>query len=216
MTKREIIKKTEAYVKKTMAGDPGHDWTHADRVRKLALYIARKEKADLFIVELGALLHDIADWKFNKGDDKLGGRITAEWLKRLKLDPEIIKEVVHIVDEVIFKGAKVPYSMRSLEGKVVQDADKLDALGAIGIARAFSFGDRFNQPLYDPKVKPNLRSSFVKHKRISATTINHFYEKLLLLKDRMHTKTAKRLAQRRHKLMELYLQEFLAEWKGPK
>ncbi|TSA46477.1 HD domain-containing protein [bacterium] len=213
MDKRQIIKKTEEFVKKTMKGDPGHDWSHVDRVRKLGLYIARKEKADLFIVELAALLHDVADYKFHKGDDKLGGRTAVNWLKKFNLDELIINEVEYIVNEVSFKGAKVKYKMKSLEGKVVQDADKLDALGAIGVARTFSFGGKFDVPMYLPGKKPVFHSSFEQYKKLSASTINHFYEKLLLLKDRMHTKTARALAFRRHKFMEIYLHEFIREWR---
>ncbi|MDP4001177.1 MAG: HD domain-containing protein [bacterium] len=211
---KQIIKRTEELVRKTMTGDPGHDWSHIDRVRKVALYIAKKEKANLFIVELAALLHDIADYKFHKGDDKLGGRTAAKWLKKFKIDDETIKEIEYIINEVSFKGAKVKYKMKSIEGKVVQDADKLDALGAIGVARTFSFGGKFNVPMYIPNKKPFFHSSFEQYKKLSASTINHFYEKLLLLKDRMHTKTAKQLAQRRHKFMELYLKEFFNEWKS--
>lgn len=209
-----IIKKTEEFVKKTMTGDPGHDWSHVDRVRKLALYIAKKEKADLLVVELAALLHDVADYKFHKGDDKLGGRVAAKWLKKFNLPNKAIKEIEYIINEVSFKGAKVKYTMKSIEGKVVQDADKLDALGAIGIARTFSFGGKFNVPMYVPAKKPVFHSSFEEYKKLSASTVNHFYEKLLLLKDRMHTKTAKRLALRRHKFMQQYLKEFFKEWNG--
>lgn len=195
-----------------MAGDPGHDWSHVDRVRKLAVYIGKREGADLFTVELAALLHDVADYKFHKGDDKIGGRVAAKWLRKHNLEATLINEIEYIVNEVSFKGAKVKYKMESIEGKVVQDADKLDAIGAIGVARTFSFGGRFGVSMYVPGKKPVFHTSFAQYKKLSASTINHFYEKLLLLKDRMHTKTAKRLAARRHRFMELYLKEFFREW----
>ncbi len=216
LSKQKIIKATEEFVKKTMAGDPGHDWSHVERVRQLALYIAKREKADQLTVELAALLHDVADFKFHKGDDKIGGRVASKWLRKFDLDASLINEIESIVNEVSFKGAKVKYKMKTLEGKVVQDADKLDAIGAIGVARAFSFGGKFDRALYLPNKKPVFHTSFAQYKKLNASTINHFYEKLLLLKDRMHTKTAKQLAIRRHKFMESYLKEFLSEWKGVK
>jgi len=209
-----MINDTEELVKKTMKGDPGHDWFHADRVRKLALYIAKKENADLLIVELAALLHDIADHKFHNGDEDAGNRVATKWLNRFKLDPSIVKEIAYIIKEVSFKGAKVKSKMKTIEGMVVRDADKLDALGAIGIARTFSFGGHFGVPMYLPEIKPILHSSFAQYKKLSASTVNHFYEKLLLLKDQMHTKTGKRLAQKRHRFTEAYLRRFLTEWKG--
>ena len=197
-----------------MVGDPGHDWSHVDRVRKLALSIGKKEKADMFVIELAALLHDVADYKFHKGNDKIGGQITSKWLKNNNVSASTIKQITYIIDNIAFKGAKIKYNMKSLEGKIVQDADKLDALGAIGVARAFSFGGKFGLPMFVPAKKPTLHSSFAQYKKLSGSTINHFYEKLLLLKDRMHTKTAKQLALRRHKFMELYLKEFYKEWRS--
>ena len=216
MTKKEIIKKTEEFVKIKMKGDPGHDWSHVNRVRKVALYLGKKEKADLFIVELASILHDVADHKFYGGDDKIGSKTAGQWLNKIKIDKKIIEHVCYIIDEVSFKGADVKYAMKTIEGKVVQDADKLDAIGAIGIARTFSYGGHFNVPMYVPYKKPIFHTSFAQYKKNSASTINHFYEKLLLLKDRMHTKSAKQLATKRHKLMELYLKEFFKEWKFPR
>mgnify|MGYP001587166604 CR=1 FL=1 len=213
MKKSASIKKTEKVAKEKMKGDPGHDWSHVHRVRKLALYIGKKEKVDLFVVELAALLHDIADYKFYKGDEKIGGKIAGEWLRKLKVDEKIIKRITYIIDEIAFRGAKVKYTMETLEGKVVQDADKLDAMGAIGVARTFSYGGHFNVPMYIPEKKPIFHTSFAQYKKNSESTINHFYEKLLLLKDRMHTKSGKKIAIRRHKFMELYLKEFFKEWK---
>jgi uncharacterized protein len=214
MNKKHIIKKTEEFVKKTMKGDPGHDWSHVNRVRNMALYIARKEKANVFIVELAAILHDVADHKFYKGDDKIGPRTAMKWLENFKLDQRMIQEIAEIISEVSFKGAKVKYKMKSLAGKIVQDSDKLDALGAIGVARTFSYGGYFGVPMYLPSVKPTIHTSFEQYKKNAASTINHFYEKLLLLKDRMHTRAARKIAQRRHKFMETYLKEFYSEWKG--
>jgi len=212
MNKKSILKKTEKFVRMKMRGDPGHDWSHVNRVRKLALYIGKKEKADLFIVELAALLHDVADYKFHKGDNKLGSTIAENWLGELHVDKKIIKHVGYILKKIAFKGAKVKSRMKTIEGKIVQDADKLDAMGAIGIARTFSYGGHFNVPMYIPAIKPTLHTSFAQYKKNSASTINHFYEKLLLLKDRMHTKTAKQIARRRHKFLETYLKEFYREW----
>lgn len=195
-----------------MKGDPGHDWSHVDRVRKLALHIAKKEKADIFVVELAALLHDIADYKFYKGDEGIGGRMAAKWLRKSKVDEAVIKEILYIIREVSFKGAKVKSKVNTVEGMVVRDADKLDAIGAIEIARTFSFGGHFGVPIYVPGAKPTLHRSFAQYKKHSKSTINHFYEKLLLLKDRMHTKTGRRLAKKRHKFMEDFLKEFFEEW----
>jgi uncharacterized protein len=214
MDKKQIIHKTEKFVKKTMKGDPGHDWSHVNRVRNLALYIAKKEKADLFIVELAALLHDVADHKFYGGDADIGPKTARKWLNNLKLDRKTVDLICDIIGEVSFKGAGVKYNMKSIEGKSVQDADKLDALGAIGIARTFSYGGHFGVPMHLPGIKPTYHISFEQYKTNAASTINHFYEKLLLLKDRMHTKTAKKMARRRHKFMEQYLKEFYREWEG--
>src|SRR3989344_4641841 len=212
MTKKEIIKKTEEFVKTKMKGDPGHDWSHVNRVRNMAVYLGKKEKADLFIVELASILHDVADHKFYGGDDKIGSKTATQWLNKIKVNQKVIEHVCHIIDEVSFKGAGVKYAMKTIEGKVVQDADKLDAIGAIGVARTFSYGGHFNVPMYLPGVKPTMHTSFAQYKKKSASTINHFYEKLLLLKDRMHTKTARKIARQRHKFMEQYLKEFYGEW----
>lgn len=216
MIKKEIIKKTEQFVKTKMKGDPGHDWSHVNRVRNMAVYLGKKEKADLFIVELAAILHDVADHKFYDGDDKIGSKTATQWLNKIKVDKKTIGHICHIIDEVSFKGAGVKYAMKTIEGKVVQDADKLDAIGAIGVARTFSYGGHFNVPMYIPEKKPKFHTSFAQYKKNSESTINHFYEKLLLLKDRMHTKSGKQLATHRHKFMELYLKEFFKEWKFPK
>jgi uncharacterized protein len=210
----KYIKKTEDYVKSVLEKDgSGHDWYHVDRVRKIAKQIAKKEKSDPLVVELGALLHDIADWKFNNGDLKKGAVVSAKWLKSLDLDQKTIDKISHIVENVSYKGAMVKNTMKSLEGKIVQDADRLDAMGAIGIARAFAYGGSKGRPIYDSKVKLNqLHKSFEEYKKGSSSSIHHFYDKLLLIKDMMNTKEGKKLAARRHKLMQDYLKQFHAEW----
>lgn len=213
MTSLQIINSTRDFVRKKLEkAESGHDWYHIQRVTKLAKYIGEKEKADLYIVELAALLHDIADWKFYQGDSSEGPKVARKWLTKLKVDKEIIDHVAEIISEMSFKGARVISHIRSLEGKVVQDADRLDAQGAIGIARAFSYGGYKQRLMYDPKIKPVLHKSATDYINSESTTINHFYEKLLLLKDRLNTKTARTLAKNRHKFMEEFLEEFYKEW----
>lgn len=209
------VEQSAAHVRELLAGDSsGHDWWHIERVRRNALLIGRGEGADLFIVELGALLHDIADWKFHGGDDSLGPTRAKEWLTQLGVDPAAIDHVCEIVAGVSFKGAGVATPMRSLEGQVVQDADRLDAIGAIGVARAFAYGGHAGRSLYDPNIPPQPHGSFEAYKKNAGPTINHFHEKLLLLKDRMHTPTARRLADQRHQFMLSFLEQFHAEWNG--
>ena len=197
-----------------MGEGSGHDWWHILRVWSSAKHIAEKEQANRFVVELAALLHDIADWKFNDGDDKAGGKAAKEWLLSLKVDEDIIDQVVNIIDNISFKGADVENKIRTIEGKIVQDADRLDAIGAIGIGRTFSYGGHKGREMYNPETKILMAKNFAEYKLAGQTTINHFYEKLLLLKDRMNTKTAKRMAKGRHKFMERFLKEFFDEWKG--
>lgn len=214
MNKRTIISAVKKHVRQLFEKEgSGHDWWHIERVFNNATAIARIEKkADLFITQLGALLHDIADFKFHGGDDKIGGQKTAALLKRLKADAATIERVKHIVDNVSFKGRGVASGMASLEGKIVQDADRLDALGAIGIARAFAYGGYQKRPMYDPAGRTRQHKSFASYKRGSASTIHHFYEKLLHLKDGMNTRAGKRLAAERHAYLENYLKRFLREW----
>ena len=214
MNKKEIIKKTESFVKKHLKGDvTGHDWWHIDRVRKMALRIAKKEKnVDLFVVQLAALLHDIADWKFHGGDETIGIKLAEEWLKRLKVEKNVIERVCEIIREISFKGAEVKSKMKTKEGMIVQDADRLDAIGAVGIARCFATGAKLNREIYNPEIKPRLHKTFEEYKKAKSTSINHFYEKLLLLKDLMNTKTAKKIAEKRHKFMEQFLDRFFKEW----
>lgn len=214
--KNSIVKKVARYVYKALnAEGTGHDWWHIDRVWKTAKNIAAKEKnADMFVVELSALLHDIAGWKFHKGDEGIGPRTAKKLLQRLKVDDATIERVGEIIKGISFKGAHVNDNMRSIEGKIVQDADRLDALGAIGIARAFAYGGYKGKEIYNPTTKPRLHRTFKQYKKSDGPTINHFYEKLLLLKGRMHTSTAKKIAHARHKFMEEYLDGFYKEWNG--
>jgi uncharacterized protein len=213
----KIIDQTEQYVRQKMEGEgTGHDWWHVSRVRIVALNIAEKEGGDRFIIELAALLHDIADWKFHDGDSTIGPKQARSWLQQLDVTPEIVDQVAYIVEHISFKGGTNQHKMTTLEGKIVQDADRLDAMGAIGIARTFAFGGAAGRPLYDPDIPKIDYESFesFKDQLQHNHTINHFYEKLLLLKDKMNTKTAKTMAQQRHEFMEAWLEQFYAEWKG--
>ncbi len=209
------IQKTVQFVHQTLDGEgTGHDWWHIYRVWQNAIFIGREENADLFTVQLGALLHDIADWKFHDGDEHAASRVSREWLESIAVNPEVIDRVCEICDHISFKGAGVPTLMETLEGKIVQDADRLEALGAMGIARTFVYGGHKGRPIYDPDQAPVLHKTFDVYKKGEGSTINHFYEKLLLLKDRMNTSTGKRLAEGRHRFIEQYLEQFFAEWKG--
>lgn len=216
MDKSQIIQKTEGFVKEKLSGEgSGHDWWHVYRVWELAKHIAKEEQgADLFIVELTALLHDIADWKFHGGDDLAGPRVAREWLEKSGVKEKDIQHVCKIVEHISFKGAGVESKIQTLEGKIVQDADRLDAIGAVGIARAFAYGGYKRQEIYNPEIKILLHQTAESYKNSKTTTINHFYEKLLLLKDKMNTDTGKEIASERHKFMEEYLERFYKEWKG--
>lgn len=212
-----LIDRTVAYVRQTLADDhSGHDWWHIERVRRLGRFIARREQADALVVELSALLHDIADWKFHGGDLTAGPRAAREWLQANSVHAPIVDHVCDIISQISFKGAGVSTEMSTLEGKCVQDADRLDAIGAIGIARTFAFGGHFGRPIYDPAIPYEHHASFADYKSKSGPTINHFYEKLLLLKDRMQTETGRKLALERHAFMEAFLNQFFEEWNaGP-
>jgi uncharacterized protein len=215
MEQKQIISKTASYVRKRLENDPtGHDWWHTLRVWNTARYIAKKEHADMFIVELAALLHDVADWKFHGGDETAGARVSRRLLQKLNVKKDVIDSVCDIIINVSFKGAVYKNRIKSKEGMVVQDADRLDATGAMGIARCFAFGGYLRRPIYDPSIKPKVNKTVEEYKKMNETSINHFYEKLLLLKGRMNTKTGKRIANSRHKFMENYLKEFFREWKG--
>lgn len=215
MQEQEIIQQTIAFVKQTLAGaEAGHDWFHIERVYKTALTINASEKADSLIVSLAALLHDIADSKFNNGDETIGPRIAGEFMQSLNLAPEIIEHVQQIILNMSYKASLGTVTFHSHELKVVQDADRLDAIGAIGIARAFTYGGFKNRVLYDPAIPFVENMSKEAYKNTTAPTINHFYEKLLLLKDLMKTAAGKAMAQQRHDFMLNYLDQFYKEWDG--
>lgn len=213
----EIIRNTIAFVKDELKdAEGGHDWFHIERVYKNSIHISEGEKVDKIVVALGALLHDIADSKFHNGDDTVGPKKAREFLKTQNVGEEIIEHVVKIIESVSFSGGNKTQEFTSLELEVVQDADRLDALGAIGIARTFNYGGFKNRKLYDPEITPKLNMSPSEYKASNAPTINHFYEKLLLLKDRMNTETGRKIAIERHQFMETFLDHFYAEWNGEK
>ena len=215
MDSKNLIEKTRLYVENELAGDgSGHDWWHVYRVWSIAKKITQKENADPTIVELSALLHDIADWKFNDGDESAGPRQATAWLNKNGVDPRLVGEVCEIISTLSYKGAGVATPMRTIEGKIVQDADRLDAIGAVGIARTFAYGGNKNRLMYHPEETPVMHESFDHYKNNKGHTINHFHEKLLLLKDRMNTESAKKLAEQRHLFMENYLDRFHKEWNG--
>lgn len=212
-----IIQKTATFVQETLQNaESGHDWWHVLRVWNNAKLIAQTEKVDLLIVELAALLHDIADSKFHNGDEEIGPKTAGEFLKSIEVEAVIIEHVQQIIRNMSFKSSFEQVKFSSPEMKVVQDADRLDAIGAIGIARAFTYGGFKNREIYNPEIKPDFNLTKEVYKNATAPTINHFYEKLLLLKDQMNTKTAREIAEQRHQFMETYLQQFYAEWNGIK
>jgi uncharacterized protein len=213
MDKSDIVEKTGKYVKGRLEGDSsGHDWWHVLRVMRMTTHIAEKEGADLFIVQMSSLLHDLDDWKFSK-DGESGTKEAREWLESVNADPDTTEHICSIIEGISFRGAGVETPMRSLEGKVVQDADRLDAIGAVGIGRTFAYGGHKGLEMHDPALRPRLHQSFEEYKDSKSTTVNHFHEKLLLLKDRMNTETGKEMAKERHAFLELFLQRFLDEWK---
>ena len=215
MDKSLIIQKTIAFVKETLKdAEGGHDWFHIERVYKNSLLISKSEEVDVFVVGLGALLHDIADSKFHNGDETVGPKLATQFLENQHVDNAIINHVVQIINNISFKGGKVARTFSSKELDVVQDADRLDALGAIGIARTFNYGGFKNRAIYNPEIQPALNMNKEEYKNSTGPTINHFYEKLLLLKDKMNTDTGRQLAQQRHEFMEEYLKQFYGEWEG--
>ena len=218
MNKEQIILNTIDFVKETLEGaEGGHDWFHIERVYKNALLISENEKVDRFTVQLGALLHDIADAKFYNGDESIGPKKAREFLKKQYVDEDIIIHVENIILFISYKSSlDTSKKFTSPELDVIQDADRLDAIGAIGIARCFNYGGFKNRSLYDPAIEPNLEMTKEQYKKSTAPTINHFYEKLLLLKDKMNTKTGQLLAKDRHRYMEGFLQQFYEEWNGVK
>ena len=212
MNKKLMIEKTKEFVKEKLYGEgSGHDWFHIERVYNLSRYLAEKENADSFIVEMAALLHDIDDWKFSSNNDN-NPTNTEVFLKKIQVNEEDLIKIIKIINTISFKGGVVDSSQETIEGKVVQDADRLDAIGAIGIARTFAYGGHKNRVIYDPNIKPINFTTLDEVKNENNHTINHFYEKLLKLKDLMNTKSAKEIAEKRHKYMEEFLNEFYSEW----
>lgn len=217
MHESTLIPHTISFVKESLAGaEAGHDWFHIERVYNMSLKIAQEENADILIVSLGALLHDIADAKFHNGDETVGPKRTREFLSSVSLASNKIEHVVNIVKHISFKNSLDEHEEKfnSIELSVVQDADRLDAIGAIGIARAFNYGGYTNSVFYDPNQAPRLNMTKDEYKSYRGSTINHFYEKLLLLKDKMNTKSGKLIAQKRHEYMLTYLDQFYNEWDG--
>ncbi|MEQ9304294.1 MAG: HD domain-containing protein [Marinoscillum sp.] len=213
--KSDIIDQTAKYVKSELTNaEGGHDWWHIYRVWKTARKIASGEKVDILVVELGALLHDIADAKFHNGDETIGPKKAREFLEAQGVGAAITDHVAQIIEHISFKGGNQEQKFKSPELDVVQDADRLDAIGAIGIARTFNYGGFKGRALYNPEIAPNLNMTREAYKHSTAPTINHFYEKLLLLKDRMNTKTGRDLAEHRHQVMVQFLAEFYKEWEG--
>lgn len=212
MTREKIIQHTREFVKERLKNaEGGHDWFHIERVLQTSKLIAKEEKADLFVVELGALLHDIADSKFHHGDETIGPEVAGEFLKKQQVAEEVTAHVINIIKSISFKGGNEKQVFSSPELQVIQDADRLDAIGAIGIARTFNYGGFKGRELYNPAVKPNLNMTKEAYKASTAPTINHFYEKLLLLKDRMNTATGRKMAEERHYFMEQFLEQFYRE-----
>lgn len=215
MQEQDLIQKTVIFVKETLHNsESGHNWFHIERVWKNAKHIGKTESVNMLVVQLAALLHDIADSKFYDGDETIGPTMARNFLAAEKVDEPIIDHVVKIMENMSFRSGYDQPSFQSIELQVVQDADRLDAIGAIGIARAFHFGGYKNREIYDPAIPPDLNMTKEAYKKSTAPTINHFYEKLLLLKDKMNTTTGKKMAEERHVFMEKYLQQFYAEWNG--
>ena len=211
----QIINNTILFVKNQLAhAEGGHDWFHIERVYKNALLIAEEEECDLTVVKLGALLHDIADSKFHGGDETVGPKTARTFLESQNVSEDIILHVIAIIENISFKGGNFEKKFNSKELEIVQDADRLDALGAIGIARTFNYGGFKNRPLYNPNIQPNMSMNKEEYKNSESPTLNHFYEKLLLLKDKMNTETGKKIAQKRHNFMMTFLSQFYAEWDG--
>jgi uncharacterized protein len=224
MNQEKIIQNSITFVKETLKNaEGGHDWFHIERVFKNAILISKEEKVDIFVVSLAALLHDIADPKFYNGDETIGPKVAKEFLETQKVDEKTINHVINIIKHISFKNSfdtKTSSSQvkrkhfTSKELEVVQDADRLDAIGAIGIARCFNYGGFKNRTLYNPEILPNLNMTKEEYKNSNAPTINHFYEKLLLLKDKMNTVSGKKIAKNRHQFMETFLNQFYDEWSG--
>ena len=210
-----IIDNTILFVKQQLENaEGGHDWFHIERVYKNALLIAEGVDCDLIVVKLGALLHDIADSKFHGGDETVAPKTARTFLESQNVSEDIILHVIAIIENISFKGGNFEKKFNSKELEIVQDADRLDAIGAIGIARTFNYGGFKNRPLYNPNIQPNMNMNKEEYKNSESPTLNHFYEKLLLLKDKMNTETGKKIAQKRHNFMMTFLSQFYAEWDG--
>ncbi len=213
MNTSSIVAKTKDYIRTRLSGEStGHDWFHTERVWRVANFLSLREGGDSTVVQLAALLHDIADWKFHDGNDSVGPQMADQWLSSCDVSNGIRQRVCNIIEENSFKGAGHTERPSDIEGKIVQDSDRLDAIGAIGIARAFAYGGFRGQPIYDPTIIPVVHQDFEAYKKTGTTTINHFYEKLLILAERMNTQTAREMARRRHHYMRDFLQEFMLEW----
>ena len=215
MSNTALIERTSAFVKKQLTNaEGGHDWFHIERVYKNSLLIAKTESANLLVIQLGALLHDIADSKFHNGDETVGPKVARTFLESENVAEDTIQHVINIIENISFKGGNHNTTFTSAELNIVQDADRLDALGAIGIARTFNYGGFKNRAIYNPEIAPKLNMTKEEYKNSTAPTINHFYEKLLLLKDKMNTKTGKQIANKRHEYMEQFLTQFYGECNG--
>lgn len=217
MTNENIITTTIAFVKETLKdAEGGHDWFHIERVYKNTLLLAKEEQVNEFVVKLAALLHDIADAKFHNGDETVGPRLANTFLNSIGIEKDISEHIIKIIENISFKSSLETKENRfsSKELEVVQDADRLDAIGAIGVARAFNYGGFKNRALYDPEIPPNLNMTKEEYKKSKSPTLNHFYEKLFLLKDKMNTATGKKLAEQRHQFMLDYVEQFLQECRG--
>ena len=215
MNHQELIQKTIAFVKEELAiAEGGHDWFHVERVYKNSVLISKTEEVNHLVIALGALLHDIADSKFYKGDETIGPKKARNFLKTENVSEEVIDHIIKIIENISYKGGNKKQVFYSTELAVVQDADRLDAIGAIGIARAFNYGGYKNRKMYDPEITPNLSMTPSEYKTSTAPTVNHFYEKLLLLKDKMNTQTGKQIAEKRHEYLEGFLRQFYGEWEG--
>jgi uncharacterized protein len=222
VNKKDAIGKIERKTKNYFSNEStGHDWWHSHRVRQMGLKIGRCEEADLFVVEMAALLHDVGDYKFHNGDEEIGSKVIKSWLIEAGFVDNEIKDILEVITYTSFmkslkQGKENSKYSPSIEAKVVSDSDRLDAIGAIGIARAFAFGGAFNRKLHNPNISPRNNMNYENYKTNKSTTINHFYEKLLNLKDSMFTETGKKIAQQRHEFMERYLEQFFNEWDGNK
>ena len=215
MDRESVVARTAAFVRDQLEGEAsGHDWWHVHRVWRTAIEIGKEEGADLYLVQLAALLHDIADAKIHDGDEEIGPRTATNCLRSVEVDEQTVDHVAAIIRDMSFKGAGVSTPMPTREGMIVQDADRLDALGAIGIARAFAYGGARGRVLYDPEAAPVLHATVEEYRSHRGSTLNHVCEKLLLLKDRMNTESARRIADERHRFMEHFLRKFFAEWEG--